>query len=142
MYINGELRTSFPVSGIPFTPNGDGINSDGNAAIPGGMDAPDDGGNFVIGQRTDAAFNTFLGTVDDTAVYRYALSPQQVMLHFEDATLLTITPAGTNVVLSWPVGQLQHSANVTGVYTNVTGATSPFTNAASAAASYYRVHVP
>ena len=32
------------------------------------------GGATVLGQRTDLAFNTFLGTMDDTAFYNYALS--------------------------------------------------------------------
>jgi hypothetical protein len=142
VYINGELRSSYPVSGLQFIPNGDGINADGNAAITTGPDAAADGANFVIGQRTDGAFGTFLGTVDDTAVYNYALSPQQITGHYADATLLTVAKSSANVILTWPVGVLQASANVTGVYTNVTDATSPYTNAVSGSAAFYRVHVP
>jgi len=137
LYVNGALGGSFPVSGDPFIPNGDGINPNGTPGLGG-----DDGGNFVIGQRTDAAFGTFLGTVDDTALYQYALSPQQVLSHYSDAALLTIRPAGSNVILTWPVGALQESTNVLGTYTNVIGATSPYTNAASGTANYFRVHVP
>jgi hypothetical protein len=141
IYINGVLITTYPVSGIPFIPNGDGINPDGRGALPSG-DNSDDGGNFVIGQRDDAAFGTFLGSVDDTAIYQYALSPQQVAGHYADAALLTIAKSGGNVTLTWPVGVLQASTNVGGVYTNVSGATSPYTQAASGTAQFYRVHVP
>lgn len=142
MYINGELRSSAGVAGIPYTPDGYGINPDGNAAIPGGTDNPDDGGNFVIGQRTDGAFNTFEGSVADAAVYQYALSPTQVKLHYLDATQISIARTGTNVVLTWPVGVLEQSTNVAGPYTPVNGAASPYTNAAMNTAQYFIVHVP
>ncbi len=141
MYINGQLASSYPAAGL-YIPDGDGINSDGNAGIPTGLDEGDDGGNFVIGQRTDGAFNTFEGTVDDTAIYQYALSAEQVLLHHADATLLTIAPDGANVILTWPVGVLQQSGTLTGGYTTIVGAASPYTNGASGQAMYYRVYVP
>jgi Concanavalin A-like lectin/glucanases superfamily len=136
VYINGELRTGFPVSGIQFIPNGTGINPDGTPGISPGL------GNTVLGQRTDAAFGTFQGAMDDTAFYNYALTPRQVYLHYVDATTITITRAGTNVVLTWPVGTLQAAAAVTGTYTNVVTATSPFTNSAAASETFWRVYVP
>jgi hypothetical protein len=143
IYINGTAVAGYPVAALAYSPDGYGINSDGNAAIPTGPDGnPADGGNFVIGQRTDGAFNTFEGSVEDTAIYQYALSPQQVTSHYVDAALLTITKAGSNVILTWPVGLLQQSGNVLGTYTNVVGATSPYTNAIGAGPSFYRVHVP
>jgi hypothetical protein len=142
IYVNGTLITAYPVSAVQYIPNGDGINPDGNPGIPTGPDFGDDQGNFVIGQRDDAAFGTFLGTVEDTAVYQYALSPQQVALHHLDATMLTITPAGSNVILTWPVGNLQQSTRASGIYTDVIGATSPYTNAVGGTANYYRVQVP
>lgn len=141
VYINGTLITSYPVADIAFIPNGDGINADGNAAISS-IDYGDDGANFVIGQRTDAAFNTFEGTVEDTAIYQYALTAKQVTSHYADGTYITIAKSGGNVILTWPVGVLQQATNVTGVYSNVNGATSPYTNAASGSAKYYRIHVP
>lgn len=141
VYINGSLITTYPVSGIPFIPNGDGINPDGNAALSS-VDAATDNADFVIGQRTDGGFGTFLGSVEDTAIYQYALTAQQVNLHYADAAALTITKSGSNVVLTWPVGNLQQSTNVTGIYTDINGATSPYTNAIGGIARYYRVHVP
>jgi hypothetical protein len=56
---------------------------------------------------------------------------------------LTIRLAGTNVVLSWndpgSVFSLQSAPVVTGTYTNVTGASSPYTNAANSAQKFYRL---
>jgi hypothetical protein len=142
IYINGALITSYPVANIPFIPNGDGINPDGNAAL-NSVDASDDGANFVIGQRDDAQFGTFLGTVDDTAIYQYALSPHQVALHYAGAASLTIAKSGVNVALTWPVGVLQESTNLLGAFTNVIGATSPYTNTLSGSGTvFYRVSVP
>jgi hypothetical protein len=136
VYINGQLRSSFPVSGIPFIPNGDGINENGTAGIGTGL------GNTVLGQRTDGAFNTFQGSIDDTAFYNYALTPQQVFNHYIDATLITIQETGNNMVLTWPVGVLQSSTNAAGPFFDVAGATSPRTNGVTGKASFWRVRVP
>jgi hypothetical protein len=141
IYVNGDLITTFPVSGVAFIPNGDGINPDGKGALPSG-DNSDDGGNFVIGQRDDGAFGTFLGTVDDTAVYNYALSPQQVASHYGDGARLAITESAGGVTLTWPLGTLQASTNVAGGFTNVPSATSPYTNGVSGTAQFYRLQVP
>ena len=138
MYINGVLAVApLPVAGAGFIPNGAGINQDGTAGLTPGL------GNTVLGQRTDAAFNTFLGTLDDTAIYQYALSPQQIMSHYTDTTSITIAPlAGNKVVLTWPVGNLQAASVVSGVYTNVVGATSPYTTSVGTGPVFYRVNVP
>ncbi len=140
VYINGEARSSFPVSGIPFIqngtgiiPNGDGISGDGTLGVSPGL------GNTVLGQRTDAAFGTFIGAIDDTAVYNYALSPQQVQLHFLNTVKLTIIQSGNNVILSWPFGTLQSAPAATGTYFDVGGATSPYTNSISGTMKFYRV---
>src|SRR5208282_1580518 len=136
-YINGVLATApFPVASANFIPNGDGINVDGSAGITSGL------GNTVLGQRTDLAFSTFEGNIDDTAIYNYALSPQQIYLHYVNATTINIVQSGTNVVVKWPVGLLQAAGAVTGTYTNVPAATSPYTNSASAQQKFYRVMVP
>src|SRR5947207_1627707 len=42
---------------------------------------------------------------------------------------ITYSQRGNNLVLSWPAGEsLQTSTNIAGPYTNVPGATSPYTN--------------
>ena len=138
MYINGVLAVApFPVASAGYIPNGSGINQDGTPGLTPGL------GNTVLGQRTDAAFGTFLGTIDDTAIYQYALSPQQIMSHYTDTTSITIAPlAGNKVVLTWPVGNLQAATVVSGVYTNVIGAASPYTTSVGTGPVFYRVNVP
>jgi hypothetical protein len=129
VYINGEQRTSFPVPNSGFIQNG--VNGDPVVQA----------GSTVIGRRTDNAFNPFDGKIDETAFYNYALSAQQVQNHFASSTKLTVTRSGTKLILTWPVGTLQAAPAVAGTYTNVTGATSPYTNAITGAAAYFRVKV-
>jgi Concanavalin A-like lectin/glucanases superfamily len=136
MYINGVLAVApLPVAGANFIPNGSGINLDGTAGITDTL------GYTVLGQRTDGAFNTFEGTMDDTAIYNYALTPQQIQNHFENTTRLSITSSGSNIVISWPTGTLQSSTNVIGTYVNVIGATSPYTNSVTGTQKFFRVQL-
>ena len=136
MYINGVLAVApFPVASAGYIPNGAGVNQDGTAGITAGF------GNTVLGQRTDAAFNTFEGTIDDTAIYQYALTPQQIQNHFQNSTRVSITNSGNNIVISWPTGTLQSSANVNGPYVNVGGATSPYTTSVTGSQKFFRVQM-
>jgi fibronectin type 3 domain-containing protein len=54
---------------------------------------------------------------------------------------LTISLAETNVILTWPQGALQTIESVTGTYTNISGATSPYTNPATGPQQFFRVKV-
>ncbi len=55
---------------------------------------------------------------------------------------LSIIRSGGNVVLTWPNGgTLQQAPTVTGTYSNIVGATSPYTNAIQGAQGYFRVKV-
>lgn len=56
-------------------------------------------------------------------------------------TTLSIAKSGSNVVLTWPNGTLQESTNVLSGYTDVSGATSPYTNAIVGPHKYFRVKV-
>ena len=136
LYLNGVLAVApLPVASANFIANGSGINADGTAGITDGL------GNTVLGQRTDGAFNTFEGNIDDTAIYNYALSPQQIQNHFLNTTRVSIASYGSYVVISWPTGTLLSSTNVSGPYTVVSGATSPYTNAVSGKQKFFRVQV-
>jgi len=75
------------------------------------------------------------------AVYNYALSPQQIRNHYLFTTVLNIAKVGNNVVLTWPAGTLQAASAVTGTYTNVPGASSPYTNSVSGTPKFYRVQL-
>jgi hypothetical protein len=137
VYVNGEARTSYPVASSDYIANGDGINPDGSS----GTTAGDDGANFVMGMRTDGAFDPFEGTVDDTALYNYALSAEQIKAHYLNEAFLTLTKGtGTQIVLTWGVGTLESSTNVNGPYTTVAGAVSPLTITPTNAHEFYLVH--
>jgi hypothetical protein len=128
-YSNGRLVLSMSRAGLGFIPNG--INGDPAVA----------GGPLVIGQRSDGVYGNWDGGVDDVAVYNYVLTPDQIKNHFLNTTKLTIAKSGSNAVLTWGVGTLQSSTSVGGPYSNVGGATSPYTNAISGAKIFYRVQV-
>jgi hypothetical protein len=49
---------------------------------------------------------------------------------------------GGKVVLNWTEGTLQSASVLTGPYTNVTGATAPYTTTVSGAQQFYRVQLP
>ena len=59
------------------------------------------------------------------------------------STPLTIQKSGTNVLLTWtnPAFGLQAAPVVTGTYTNVPGATSPYTNAINGAQQFFRLQM-
>lgn len=133
VYINGEARASFPVSGIPFIPNGTGINLDGSPGITTGY------GATVLGRRDDNQFGGFSGTMDDVAFYNKALTLQQVQNHYAATVRLTIVKSGNNVILSWPFGTLQSATTLNGTYTDMPAAVSPYSEAIGSGPKYYRV---
>ena len=128
LYVNGVAGSAnATVAGSGFIPNG--VNGDPTVSA-----SP-----TVLGQRSDGAFYGFSGAVDEAAFYNYALTPQQVAAHFANSTRLTITQYGDNVVLTWPFGTLQSAAAVEGNYATVPGAASPYTNAATGNAKFFRL---
>lgn len=144
-YVNGVAQASGPLAG--FTQNGNVPAAPGSSAFynynynvtPGLPSYNGIGsGSLVIGQRFDNGFNPFSGSVADVAVYNKALTPAQVVNHYLNTTLISIFSSGKNVVISWPVGTLQSSASINGPYSNVAGATSPYTNSVSGTKVFYR----
>jgi hypothetical protein len=91
--------------------------------------------------RSDGQFGQYDGGIDDVAFYNYALSAQQVQNHFLNNARLTINKIGNKAVLTWPAGTLQAAGVVTGTYTNVTGASSPYTNTITGSATYFRLQM-
>jgi len=103
---------------------------------------PNQDGAFNLGYRSDNAWNSFDGTIDDAALYNKALTSDQVQAHYYATVNLSAAQSGNNLVLSWPFGTLQEANQVTGTYTDITTATSPYTNAISSVNSkFYRVKV-
>jgi hypothetical protein len=124
-------NTYLYVNGIAFS-----------SPAPGYVANYDDGvnpaGPFTIGARSSLN-NYFAGRVDEAAFYSRALSPVELASHFLDRPRLTVSRSASNLVLSWAVGTLQQADNVTGTYTDVASATSPYTVPANAGKKFYRV---
>lgn len=55
---------------------------------------------------------------------------------------LAIQSLPGNILLSWSAGALQSATNLSGPWSNVSGATSPRTNPVSAAQEFYRLQLP
>src|SRR4030095_16461684 len=127
-YVNGVLRASQDRNSFGFKPNG--TNGD-----------PATGGAMVLGDRGDGEFLPFDGSIDEVAVYNYALSEQQARAHYLNSVSIDIARSGDSIILTWPSGTLQSAPEATGTYTNVPSATSPYTNAITGSASYFRLQL-
>jgi len=127
-YSNNRQVFSIGVKAVGFLPNG--VNGDPSLG----------GGPLTLAVRSDGIFGDWDGGIDDVAVYNYVLNRSQIQNHFLNTTRLTITNSANNIIVTWPAGTLQSSTNVTGTYTNVVGATSPYTNS-PAPARFYRVQL-
>jgi hypothetical protein len=142
LYVNGVAKASGTDSG--FVQNGNvpvggaasyNYNYNTTPGLPTGSSPA------VLGWRSDAGFNPFNGTMDDVAIYNKVLSPQQIQNHYLNTTHLSIVSSGSKIVITWPVGTLQAAPAVTGTYTNVIGATSPYTNTVSGTMLFYRAQL-
>ena len=119
--------------------------SQASAALNNYLAVP--GYDAAIGAGPQSGHSAFLGGVDEVAFYTNALTPAQVLNHYQVGTSsfraplsLSIAASRTNIVLTWASGSLQESHNANGVYTNVTGAKSPFAITASGASqAFFRV---
>jgi len=142
LYVNGAAKTSGTDSS--FVENGDvpaGGAASYNYNYNTGAGLPTGSSPMIIGWRPDSDFNPFAGSVDEVAVYNYALNSQQIQDHYLNTSHLSAGLAGGNLVISWPTGTLQSSTNVSGPYSNVSGATSPYTNTVSGAMLFFRTQL-
>lgn len=89
------------------------------------------------------------GSFDEFRVYIGALPAYQIAANYQNGPSvvapgagLAIAPAASgNVTISWAAGTLQASGSVSGTYTNVPGAVSPYTVPATAPQLFYRVQL-
>lgn len=95
-------------------------------------------GPFTIGARSSLD-NFFQGGVDDVVFYGRALTETEVQSHYLDRPRLGAGASGGDLNLTWPVGTLQEADNVEGPYTDVSGATSPYTIPMTADKKFYRI---
>lgn len=111
----------------------------------------DTGGTTDIGQDPSGMFPaTAEVDTDDIGVWRRVLTPLEVgglyivgaSNHISFATVpvrITLHQAGSQLQATWPAGLLQSADEVSGPYSDVPGATSPFAVTAAGAKKFYRV---
>jgi alpha-galactosidase len=86
----------------------------------------------------------FNGRMDELAVFNYALSPAQIQQLYANGcqlpqVQLSLQPVGDHLNLTWPQGTLLQSPALTGPWTRVTGALSPYLPVPGNASMFYRV---
>jgi hypothetical protein len=102
------------------------------------------GGDWAIGAKGNGWADPFAGSVDEVAIYSYALSGSRIAAHYSMAVLgpnpLTIVRSGANVILTWPAGTLQQATSITGPFSDVV-ASSPLTTPITGSQHYYRIRL-
>ncbi len=129
-YVNAQVGSATTVAASGFTPQG--LNGDTNVA----------GANEVIGQRSDLEYSGANAAMADVAFYSYALTPSQIQRHYLNQAALTLTQVSGQSTLTWPVGNLLGSTNVSGPWVPITGATSPYPIPLTNSQFFYVVGVP
>lgn len=97
-----------------------------------------------IGDDTNDANRAFNGVIDEVTLFTHALTPTQLQqLYNAVANSVVITTAYTNGNLSlmWPKGTLQQATAITGPWSIVANATSPYSVPFSQPTMFYRVKV-
>jgi hypothetical protein len=112
-------------------------------------------GSLLTGAPGMSGNQYFDGSMDETRIENSVRSPAWVYASWATvannafATYGSIVPGAMNlhsqvdgsgqIVLTWTTGQLQSASNINGPYTDVSGATSPYTVPPSNAQQYFRI---
>jgi hypothetical protein len=106
------------------------------------------GTTWLIGRdnnsSADDGSRTFNGVIDEVAVFTQSLTPDQVQLLYASGLSgaplkVSVQRSGTNIIVTWPKGTLLQADDVSGPWTVVTGATSPYTTSAASGNKFFRV---
>jgi hypothetical protein len=106
------------------------------------------GNNWQIGRdnnaNADDGSRTFIGDIDEVAVFTYSMTPTQIQnLYLSVGTLpvtLTIQTVGSSAVVTWPSGTLLEAPTPNGPWTT-NSAPSPYSFTPNAAQKYFKVRV-
>lgn len=101
-------------------------------------------GPAYVGSDPNSVGRTFNGIVDEVAVFRSALSPEQVRALYNGGTevRLSIQRSGNMLTLGWSEGTLQETTNPLGTWTAVPGANPPsYITSATGPPRFFRVLV-
>ena len=118
--------------------NGAGYSSSVSGYVANYDDGVNAAGPFTIGARSSLN-NNFSGRVDEAVFYNHALTANEVTAHYSDRPWLTPNFSGGNHTLTWPAGTLQQADEVSGPYTDMSGATSPYAITPTGAKKFYRL---
>lgn len=90
----------------------------------------------------------FTGVIDNVAIFNQALTPSQIYALYGLAggyvpqdVKLELKRDGKSIILTWALGTLQEASQLPGTFTDVQNAVSPYTNAVSGNAKFFRVKV-
>jgi hypothetical protein len=128
-YVNAAVGSATSVAAAGYAPQG--VNGDPSVA----------GKDEVIGQRSDNAFFGGNAGTEDVAFYNYALSPSQVQSHYLNKASLSISEVAGKITLTWPVGTLLGTSDLTKPFLPVAGTTSPYTVPTGSGQFFYEVVV-
>jgi hypothetical protein len=130
LYVNGVAgNASTTVAASDFVPNG--LNGDTNVA----------GENEVLGQGSDSVYNGANAGMADVAFYNYALTPARIQLHYANKASLTVSQINGQTILTWPIGVLLGTSDLTQPFLAVSGAASPYIVPVGASQFFYKVVV-
>jgi hypothetical protein len=116
------------------------------SSAPGAAHNPAAGGTFAMGASDVWAGRYFQGALDEVAVFNRALTATEINDLYAAGqgtafVTLNIQPSGTNLVVSWTDPQsffsLKAAPAANGSYTNIPGATSPFTQPLTSAPRFF-----
>lgn len=137
-----------PTGAIEYMFNANGMSSATNnyASVVQAINTP----GFIGGDAHDP---NFIGSIDEVAIFKQALTQTQLTNLWtagvtgtvtQPATTLTIAPSGGNLVVSWnPAGGLLlQAASLSGPWTTNNAASSPYTITPNGASMFYRVVTP
>jgi len=113
-YVNAQVGVATTVAASGYSPQG--LNGDETVA----------GTNEVIGQRSDVEYFGANASMADVAFYNYALTPTQIQSHYLNQPSLTISSVNKQTTLTWPVGVLLGTSDLTQPFLPVAGAISPY----------------
>lgn len=102
--------------------------------------------DWAIGQRGRGTGQAFTGAVDEVAIYNQSLTADRILAHYQAATAsaapitLSISKPGSPVTITYSGGTLEQADAVTGPFSDVNGAASPYVpTSTTTGARFYRV---
>jgi hypothetical protein len=119
--------------------NSSGGLTSGNNAVVNANQAFD--GQTLMGQDGMNAGRTFAGSIDNVAIYNRSLSQTELQALYDAASgarMLVLQ----GLSLSWVNGTLLEATSVTGPWTPVSDATSPYTIVPTGPSKFYQVQYP